>query len=1219
MAHGSPPVPRVGQPDGRGSAFTGCSVGINGTMAGGARVPRPRPPRAPGAATHRMLMVLPSDEKMAEPEDPDRGSTPSTTRDARHSTMAATKSGVPAQVDHSTLVPSVWAQTGALGNCQLSYWQDAPDSARVLSRAASYDRKSEEVLGPTDSEEEIAAQGDVTTDEEGNNQGPDEAQGEVEAETGVEAKTEFKSKVEMKSEVEAEAEVGGAEPEEESSTETQKQSFSLASRSLRLSQGSSVMSSEGEELLLSAKEPFIQDLGLMEGQREEVQPPFLDCLQQLSTEEDRALVEQREPEGSDEDEDQSQLLVLDPKHPLMIRFQAALKSYLTRQVEKLELELKELTVAAKQTRAQRQEVGVNLYGLQQHLARLQMLLERSHDRYALAACERRQREEELQVARGLYARTRDAAQEERKKLAALQGEVESLALRLFYMQNVDQDMRDDISVMKQVVQKVETERARAEVEKKKQDLYVDQLTNQVNQLEESIALFETKYLAQAEDTRTLRKAVSEACTEIDAIDLEKKHIRQQWITSLMGMKHRDEAHRTIQEALSQSQHQSKSVSGEIEAYKKSIVKEEEKNEKLASILTRVETEANFMQKLTDQCLAKQEVFQSEFSTYRLALQDTEDNLNKAQQEHTIMASELQSISQAIQHELDIKRKMEASILEKLQEHMTSNKMTKYFSQNIIKMQKEKTNLVTHLSRIDGDIAQTTLNITNTECRLDSHQKTLVELDEEVKKTNELITNSENEISRRTILIERKQGLINALNKQLEQLLSELGGEEAGPLELEIKRLTKLVEEQSASMVQAQVTWLRLQQELVRVTQEREEQLADVDLFKKEAHVMEQKKLRIENKIAQEKKEQKEIERHLKALDNDLKKLNMLVSKNRSSSEELQQITMVTETEFVRSLKASEKESIEMQEKLSQLNEEKTAILNSLVEAEHQIMLWEKKIQLAKEMRASVDSETGQTEIKAMKAEIHRMKVKHDQLRKQQEKMIRDMEMAVARRDAIRTRAEGQSRMEKKVFTRTDFHRQQVELRQKIRDVSKAAEACASTLAELEETQKHLNSSLTEKQQMLAEMQAESDSLDADLQRLTCLKQQNLLEIVTLQGRVKHLQAVKEGRYVPLVRSETAMQEESTRLAKRLSVISTILDRVKEEYPQFQEALYKLRQTIASKLESPGPSSFLPGSAILMGWLTCKVSISVPETTYQAAGEEPKDGAGFLFVVPYPVP
>lgn len=82
--------------------------------------------------------------------------------------------------------------------------------------------------------------------------------------------------------------------------------------------------------------------------------------------------------------------------------------------------------------------------------------------------------------------------------------------------------------------------------------------------------------------------------------------------------------------------------------------------------------------------------------------------------------------------------------------------------------------VTHHSKIDGDIAQTTLDVTNTSCRLDMHQKTLAELDKEVKKVNDLITNSENEISRRTILIERKQGLINFLNKQLEQMISELG-------------------------------------------------------------------------------------------------------------------------------------------------------------------------------------------------------------------------------------------------------------------------------------------------------------------------------------------------------------------------------------------------------------------------------------------------------------
>ena len=46
----------------------------------------------------------------------------------------------------------------------------------------------------------------------------------------------------------------------------------------------------------------------------------------------------------------------------------------------------------------------------------------------------------------------------------------------------------------------------------------------------------------------------------------------------------------------------------------------------------------------------------------------------------------------------------------------------------------------------------------------------------------------------------------------------------------------------------------------------------------------------------------------------------------------------------------------MQEKLQSVREEKERLLNSLVEAERQIMLWEKKTQLARETKAAVDSE-----------------------------------------------------------------------------------------------------------------------------------------------------------------------------------------------------------------------------------------------------------------------
>lgn len=69
----------------------------------------------------------------------------------------------------------------------------------------------------------------------------------------------------------------------------------------------------------------------------------------------------------------------------------------------------------------------------------------------------------------------------------------------------------------------------------------------------------------------------------------------------------------------------------------------------------------------------------------------------------------------------------------------------------------------------------------------------------------------------------------------------------GPLDLEIKRLTKLMEEHNSNVTQAQVTWLRLQQEMVKATQEREAQLVALDTFRKEVHILEQKKLRVESK------------------------------------------------------------------------------------------------------------------------------------------------------------------------------------------------------------------------------------------------------------------------------------------------------------------------------------------------------------------------------------
>merc|ERR1711936_123668 len=104
-----------------------------------------------------------------------------------------------------------------------------------------------------------------------------------------------------------------------------------------------------------------------------------------------------------------------------------------------------------------------------------------------------------------------------------------------------------------------------------------------------------------------------------------------------------------------------------------------------------------------------------------------------------------------------------------------------------------------------------------------------------------------------------------------------------------------------------------------------------------------------------------------------------MGKEKKMGDELEQGNVLMENAFISGLKDAEMESILLQQKLDGIKDEKERLLNSLVEAERQIMLWEKKTQLARETRAAVDSEVGQGEMRAMKSEIHRMQVRFSQL------------------------------------------------------------------------------------------------------------------------------------------------------------------------------------------------------------------------------------------------
>ncbi|NXK65393.1 CCD40 protein, partial [Sylvietta virens] len=865
--------------------------------------------------------------------------------------------------------------------------------------------------------------------------------------------------------------------------------------------------------------------------------------------------------------EETELVILDPEHPLMTRFQAALKNYLTKQIEQVNLDLHELRTAVKTSKEQREELGVILYGAQQQLGQLEVELEKSHERCLQAAAARQRLEQELQGLRDAHKEICHNTDDERKKVSAMQTQVENLALELFYVQNMDQDMQHRLLLMKQSAKRAEADRIQAEVEKQKQDLFLEQLTRRVYQLQEQIALFEAQLVAQAEDTKVTRQAVSEAGLEVQAINMEKKRLMDHWNISLAGMKQRDEAYVVTQELLSNYRRDLKSLEGDIHGCGKSIRKEEEKNENLVSLLNRSQNDASVTRKLIAQCLLEQEALQAQTGTYTRVLQETEQALSRTKMDQAAHQNELLSIRKGIEKGTYAKEQLESEIMAKLQDQKISSKAAKHFSQLAEKLRNRKSDLELHFYKVENDVAHIILNATNTSCRLTVHQKTLCEVENEIKSMNEQIACQENEIAKSRLLTDKKGGIICLYNQKLEMLLAQQGGQELGPLEIEINQLNKQIEECNSEAMTLQKYWLNEQKELVKLTREREEQKTSLDTFQKQIIIMQQRKLRVENEIQQEIKEQKDVERHMKNMSNDLIKLNKLINKNNSSVEELQNGRIVTENEFVQSLKAAEKESVEMQERHSQLTEEKERLLNSLVEAEHQILLWEKKIQLAKEMREATDALIGQGEIHDMKTEIRRMQVRYGQLLKQQETLIRALEACVSHRETITNWAEAQSKADKKHSTKNDFQSKKQELKKKIKETQENIYECNQTMQELETIQESLSDTFSEKNKEFCQLQAEFDSLNLDMECLQNEKRWNLLDLVARQAHQKQLQALKGGKYKALCHTEEACASQQEKLQGRLQTIKTIVQQIREEQPQHQRALRWLTRCLRSRLRS----------------------------------------------------
>lgn len=306
-----------------------------------------------------------------------------------------------------------------------------------------------------------------------------------------------------------------------------------------------------------------------------------------------------------------------------------------------------------------------------------------------------------------------------------------------------------------------------------------------------------------------------------------------------------------------------------------------------------------------------------------------------------------------------------------------------------------------IAQIQNELARLKIDALNTETHTNRLEERLEDETSKLDEKDNHITNLESEIHRRHNEIEGKMNKVDRLNRKYEQMLDGVEEEEPlGPLESTIKSIQKSIQEMEIEAEIQQKEWVNNQSKLIKTIDETEElEETKRQIFAK-FNILKQKRLRIMQQIHVNDASLKMVLSRIKSMHTDMSRLNELIGKNTQTVMELSNENAVKEMEFDSELKDLEQESTQIEGKIEATKNSKNQILTDIINVEEEILSWEKKIQLEKEIQATLNSSEEVHEAKGMQKEIHRMKHRLDCMNREQEKLIREMELAIHKKEDI---------------------------------------------------------------------------------------------------------------------------------------------------------------------------------------------------------------------------
>ncbi|GAB4817322.1 hypothetical protein N2152v2_004368 [Parachlorella kessleri] len=848
---------------------------------------------------------------------------------------------------------------------------------------------------------------------------------------------------------------------------------------------------------------------------------------------------------------------LPPNHPLLQRAQEALFQQLTATKLRLEEELKEKRQALKDGKAAREQVGVELYGFQQHLAKLQLSLERSSERCAEVTAQREAADSDLRALRQRVAEEEALSASEQAKVDQLQQELERLGETLRQVEKYNEQVASELALTKHTAAATEGQVQQLERAKQDQDFLIDSLEQQLGRLGRQLELHSARLDAQRRETRAAQEFLAKAVSDMEGVQFEKRQLVSQWKSSLLAMQRRDEAYELIQDAIHQQKEQQFSIATEMERYRRDAGKAQQQNEQRAAVLKRLEEQTQILGKQIDRVKAKQMQLQAEHEMAKQQLALEEAALANATQEGTQLAVQKQELEKKFVKTTQAIQALEQQLLDQLAEQTSAEKSaqrtvadTKALRASIQQKEAQLQDLQGQLDKMQGDYDSTQVH--NSQLAA-----TLQQLDGVIAERSSTIASMDADMKQRNTAIEQKTRELDQLNRKLIKLTENAKDAETGPLEATINNYQRQIAAKTKEGRELQRRWIVMQGQLVGLQAENAELAESIAKMQAEQAIMQHKRQRLSQQLHQQESEIAGLGKTLTGLHSETAKLNSLLAETTGLHTSLNEDNFLLETKITNQLKDMEEQWASLQSQIEALRAEKKEIVASVVEAEKEVLVMERKVQLEREMQDAIDPNYGNEETTVLRKEISRLQHRYGELLSEQERLVQEMERAVMKRDIMAMKGGASQSQKVQDMTVGQLKKSASDLRKGLCQAERERQAVEARLEELGAELERLQSNMQEADANCAQLRQAQAGIRGELDVLGLRKFQVLMATKARQKEAKRYEEVEAGKYKLHVAQSAALPAELEKAQQKQEKIKAVVRGLLDSEQELQGQLHRV--------------------------------------------------------------